>query len=126
MEHYVRGNWNWSGGAQLWWTGGKPGDRLDLTLPVVSAGKYEVQIVLTKAPDYAVLKFLLDGKPLGQTFDGFSPPGAGVIHSPVLTLAKSELAPGDHRLTLQITGANPEAAKGYMAGIDYVFLNRLP
>ncbi len=126
MESFVRGNWNWSGGAQLWWTGGRPGDRLDLTLPVPVAGTYEVQIVLTKAPDYAMLKFLLDGKPLDKTFDGFSPPGAGVIHSPVLTLTKTELAAGDHRLTLEITGANPEATKAFMAGIDYVYLNRVP
>ncbi|MES2467285.1 MAG: PVC-type heme-binding CxxCH protein [Verrucomicrobiota bacterium] len=126
MENFVRGNWNWSGGAQLWWTGGKPGDRLDLTLPVPAPGTYEVQIVLTKAPDYAMLKFLLDGKPLDPVFDGFSPPGAGVIHSPVLTLAKTDLPAGDHRLTLEITGANPEATKAYMAGIDYVYLKRVP
>ena len=126
MENFVRGNWNWSGGGQLWWTGGKPGDRLDLTLPVPAPGTYEVQIVLTKAPDYAMLKFLLDGKPLDPVFDGFSPPGAGVIHSPVLTLAKTGLPAGDHRLTLEITGANPEATKAYMAGIDYVYLKRVP
>ena len=126
MENFVRGNWNWSGGAQLWWTGGKPGDRLDLTLPVPAPGTYEVQIVLTKAPDYAMLKFLLDGKPLDPVFDGFSPPGAGVIHSPVLTVAKTDLPAGDHRLTLEITGANPEATKAYMAGIDYVYLKRVP
>ena len=126
MENFVRGNWNWSGGGQLWWTGGKPGDRLDLTLPVPAPGTYEVQIVLTKAPDYAMLKFLLDGKPLDPVFDGFSPPGAGVIHSPVLTVAKTDLPAGDHRLTLEITGANPEATKAYMAGIDYVYLKRVP
>lgn len=126
MESYIRGNWSWSGGAQLWWTGGKPGDRLDLTLPVPSPGTYEVQIVLTKAPDYGNLKFLLDGKPLDTTFDGFSPPGAGVVHSKLLTLTKTALLPGEHRLTLEITGCNPEAAKAYMAGIDYVYLNRVP
>lgn len=126
MEAFVRGNWNWSGGAQLWWTGGKPGDRLDLTLPVPAAGTYEVQIVLTKAPDYAMLKFLLDGKPLEKTFDGFSPPGAGVVHSPALTLTKTDLSAGDHRLTLEVTGANPEATKAFMAGIDYVYLNKVP
>ena len=65
MDAFRRGNWNWSSGSQLWWTGGKPGDRLDLVLPVLAPGTYEVQIVLTKAPDYANLKFLLDGKPLG-------------------------------------------------------------
>ena len=126
MEHYVRGNWNWSGGAQLWWTEAKPGDRLDLTLPVASPGTYEIQIVLTQAPDYAQLSFRLDGKPLATTFDGFSPPGAGVIHSPVLTLTKADLPAGDHRLTLEITGANPQAAKAYMAGIDYLYLKRVP
>jgi putative membrane-bound dehydrogenase-like protein len=124
MTSFVRGNWNWSSGSQLWWTGAKPGDQLDLVLPVAVPGRYEVQIVLTKAPDYANLKFFLDGKPVGAAFDGFSPPGAGVVHSAALTLAELDLAAGDHRLTLEITGCNPEAAKQYMAGVDYVYLKR--
>ena len=49
-----------------------------------------------------------------------------MVHSPVLTLAKTDLPAGDHRLTLEITGCNPEAAKNYMAGIDYVYLKRVP
>ena len=53
-------------------------------------------------------------------------PKAGVVHSPVLTLTTAQMVAGDHRLTLEITGANPEAAKAYMAGVDYVYLKRVP
>lgn len=125
MQGFTRGNWAWSGDAQLWWTGAAPGDRLDLVLPVAAGGKYEIQAVLTKAPDYGIVQFLLDGEPLGRPFDGFSPSGAGVIHTPLFTLGTRELTAGDHRLTLEITGANAEAVKLYMAGIDYLYLKRV-
>ena len=48
-----------------------------------------------------------------------------MVHSSVLTLATTDLPAGEHRLTLEITGCNPEAAKHYMAGIDYILLKRI-
>ncbi|MCX5676961.1 MAG: DUF2961 domain-containing protein, partial [Planctomycetota bacterium] len=55
----------WSGASQLWWTQGKPGDRLDLALPVKDAGKYRLTVQLTKARDYGVVQLYLDDKKLG-------------------------------------------------------------
>src|SRR5205807_10120940 len=37
----------WSGGKQVFWTGAKPGDRLELRLSVPKAGEYDVQAVFT-------------------------------------------------------------------------------
>ncbi|MBP7949361.1 MAG: c-type cytochrome [Verrucomicrobiales bacterium] len=112
----------WSGGRQLWWTGAKPGDQLTLLLQVVQAGKYEIQAVLTRASDYGVVKFMLDGQPLGtKQIDLF---GSKVTNTQV-TLGERELAAGDHRLTVEITGANPEADKAYMFGLDYIWLRSL-
>ncbi|MEX2213821.1 MAG: PVC-type heme-binding CxxCH protein [Phycisphaeraceae bacterium] len=109
----------WSGADQLWWTGGKVGDKLTLALPVANAGKHEVQIVLTKATDYAIVQVWLDDRKLGDPIDCYN---NGVITTGVLKLDALELKAGEHRLTIEITGANAKAAKAYMVGVDYVRL----
>ena len=112
----------WSGGEHLWWTGAKPGDKLTLALPVAVAGKYRIEAVLTRAPDYAVVKFHLDGQPLSEKqIDLF---GSRVTATPALVLGERELTAGEHRLTVEITGANPEAVKSFMVGLDYITLTR--
>lgn len=115
-------DFTWSGGEQLWWTGAKPGDRLTLALPVTIAGKYSIEAVLTRAQDYGVVKFLLDGQPLSdKQTDLF---GSRVSNTNQIVLGEKDLAAGEHRLTVEITGANPEAAKAYMFGLDYLWLQR--
>lgn len=120
-------NWtdsSWSGGAQLWWTGGKPGDQLTLALPVPTDGTYEIFAVLTRAIDYGTVRFLIDGKPLNpREFDCF---GSKVTATPELSLGKASLTSGDHRLTITITGAHKDAVKAYMAGLDYLRLQKIP
>src|SRR5690606_4289426 len=64
----------WSGGNQLWWTGGKPGDRLMLAVPVETAGVYEIELVLTRARDYGIVQLSLDDDPLGGPIDLFNAP----------------------------------------------------
>ena len=59
----------WSNDAHLWWTGAKPGDKLDLALPVKKAGKYQLGVQLTKAPDYGIIQLYLDGQKLGDPID---------------------------------------------------------
>ena len=46
----------WKGNDQLWWTGAKPGDKLELAVPVKKTGKYESALVLTKARDYGIVQ----------------------------------------------------------------------
>lgn len=115
-------DFSWSGDEQLWWTGAQPGDKLTLALPVAIAGNYSIEAVLTRAPDYGVVKFHLDGKPLGdKQVDLF---GSRVSLTSQLVLGERELTAGEHRLTVEITGANPEAVKSWMVGIDYLYLKR--
>ncbi len=115
-------DFTWSGGEQLWWTGAKPGDRLTLALPVTISGKYSIEAVLTRASDYGVVKFLIDGQPLSdKQTDLF---GSRVSNTNQLVLGEKELTAGEHRLTVEITGANPEAVKAYMFGLDYLWLER--
>jgi putative membrane-bound dehydrogenase-like protein len=112
----------WSGTDQLWWTGAKPGAKLELELPVSEAGDYALEIVLTKARDYGIVQLALDGRELGGPIDLYNNPE--VVTTGVLSFPAGKLTPGGHKLSLTIVGANEQAAPGYMVGIDYVRLVR--
>jgi hypothetical protein len=110
---------DWSNGSHLWWTGSKPGDKLDLALNVKEAGKYRLVVAMTKARDYGIAQLYLDGQKLGAPIDFYDPE---VVPTGPIALGEHELSAGQHRLTIEITGANPKAVKSYMTGLDYVKL----
>ena len=111
---------NWSGDSQLFWTGGKQGSKLELGLPAEKAGQYEIVAQFTKAGDYGIFQVALDGEKLGEPLDLYNPQ---VIPSGALTLGKRELTAGEHKLTLEVTGANAKSGGGkYFLGLDYVRL----
>ncbi len=109
----------WSNDAHLWWTGAKPGDKLDLALPVGKTGKYKIGLQLTKAPDYGIVQLYLDGQKLSGPIDLYH---ESVIPTGLLALGSQDLKAGDHKLTVEIVGANDKAIKGYMFALDYVKL----
>ena len=111
----------WSGDCHLWWTDAKPDDRLVLEVPVKEAGKYKVIVNLTKAIDYGIVQLSLDDTKLGGPIDLFND---GVVATGPIDLGTHDLAAGNHKLTIQITGANEKAVKAYMAGLDYVKLEK--
>ncbi|MFP6575016.1 MAG: PVC-type heme-binding CxxCH protein, partial [Pirellulaceae bacterium] len=110
----------WSGAGQLWWTDAKPGDRLTLELPVDKAGRYDLEVVLSRARDYGIVQLLLDNQPLGGPIDLYNSPQ--VITTGVLTFGPLEITPGKRQFTIQIVGSHPKAIKSYMMGLDYVRL----
>ncbi len=112
----------WSGGAQLWWTGGKPGDKLTLALPIQEAGKYTLYSALTMAHDYGVVSITLDGKPITSTFDGYNV--GKVILTDEQDWGTHHLTTGDHALTFTLENPNPLAKSGNMLGLDYVRLEK--
>jgi hypothetical protein len=118
-QQMTRYNDRWSGKAQLWWTGAKTGDKLDLALPVTKDGPYKVTVQLTKAKDYGIVQLYLNGKPLGKAVDLYNP---SVTTSGPLDLGPHQLSAGQHKLTVEITGANPKAVPSHMFGLDYVKL----
>jgi len=109
----------WSNDAHLWWTGAKPGDRLDLALPVANAGHYNLKLQMTKAPDYGIVQLYLDGQKLGAPTDLYCP---SVLPTGPLNLGATHFSAGEHKLTVEILGANERAIKSYMVGLDYVSL----
>ena len=113
----------WSNDAHLWWIDTKPGDQLELGLPVAAAGKYQLSMQLTKAPDYGIVQLYLDGEKLGEAIDLYH---ASVIPTGALSMGVRDLSGGQHKLTVEVLGANAKAIKSYMFGLDYVKLDRVP
>jgi len=110
----------WKGNDHLWWTGAKPGDKLQLALPVKKTGTYQLSVVLTKARDYGIVQFYVDDKKAGEPIDLYNPE---VVNTDPVPLGTFELTEGEHTLTVEIVGANPQAIKSYMFGIDYVIFD---
>jgi D-arabinan exo alpha-(1,3)/(1,5)-arabinofuranosidase (non-reducing end) len=110
----------WSGESHLWWTDAKPGDKLELILPVKTSSTYRLNIQLTKAIDYGIVQFHLDGKKIRKPVDLYN---NGVIPTGKLDMGVYDLTKGNHKLTVEITGCNPKAVKAYMFGLDYILLD---
>jgi putative heme-binding domain-containing protein len=113
---------DWSGAAQLWWTGGKADQKLTLAIPVKEAGKYTLYGALTMARDYGVVSIMLDGKPVASSFDGYN--GPKVIHTGEKEWGTHELTAGEHQLTFTLAPPNPDAVPSNMVGLDYVRLEK--
>jgi putative membrane-bound dehydrogenase-like protein len=110
----------WSAAKQLFWSGGKPGDKLELEFKAAADGTYDLSAVFTMARDYAIVKFDVDGDSLGEPLDLFNDPD--VITTGVLKIGQTKLTAGTHRLGITIVGKNPAAAPAHMFGLDCLVL----
>jgi len=116
MSGFRKGRW--SGGEQLFWSGATPRARLELGFEVAADGEYEVSAAFTTARDYAIVNLLLDDTALGLPLDLYDYPDVGT--SGELAFGARRLAAGEHRLTVEITGANESAVKAFLVGLDYL------
>ena len=115
------GGWgtsHWSGATQLFFRPTAKGGFVTLEVTVPRAGRCELAVYYTKAVDYGIVQPSLDGKAVGQPFDGFN---NGVIPSGKVACGVVELAAGKHQLKFEVTGKNA-AATGYFVGIDCITL----
>ena len=111
---------DWSNGEQMWWLDGAPGNKLVLGFNVKRAGKYEVGGVFTKAPDYGIATVQVNGDAASKPFDFYV--GSVLVTDPPLALGVHELKEGENTLTVTITGANEQAVKRHMIGVDCLVL----
>jgi hypothetical protein len=118
MQGFTRDRW--SGNQHLFWTGGQPGERLELEIPVSSAGTFDILAAFTMARDYAIVKVELDGQPLRKDLDLYNSPD--VISTGEISFGERKLEAGAHRLVVSIVGCNPAAVRAYMVGLDYIRL----
>jgi len=109
----------WSSGKQLWWFEAKPGDSLTLEFPVQQAGRYEVLVALTKAPDYGIVQLRINEEEFSDPVDCFH---EKVISAEPVSLGEHELLSGMNTMTVEIVGTNEKASPKYMFGIDYSLL----
>ena len=116
MKNFSGGKW--SGGAQCLWTGGKVGEHIEITLDVPAAGDYALETVLTRAPDFAIVQLMLDGKGLGDPVDLYD----AKVTTGVLKHEIGQITAGPHKLVIRITGTNPKAKPNRYVGLDYVRL----
>jgi hypothetical protein len=113
----------WSGDSHLWIRPDKAGSWVDLELPVAEDGEYKVIAYLTKARDYGIVQFSLDGKKIGKEIDCFEP--EKVVATGAIELPTVELKKGKATLRLEVVGANEKSVGlKYMAGLDCVVLKR--
>ncbi|SDS35276.1 DUF2961 domain-containing protein [Microlunatus soli] len=113
----------WSGDAQLWFTPDAADNTVTMRFELGTAGRYRLSGLQTMAADYGINTLTLDGKQLGEAFDAYHTPG--VVLSDPIDYGERELAAGQHTLELRVTGRN-DAATSYMAGLDYLQLQRQP
>lgn len=119
-----------SGGRQSWWWGAKPGDRLDVFLPVPT-GRFRLIAQFCKAFDYGIVQLMLDGRKLGGPIDFYADE---VIVSGPMDLGIHTFGPEQHVLSAVITGANPkmhlrgdsnDETKKCIFAVDYVDIERV-
>jgi len=108
----------WSGKSQLWWTGARPGDRMNLELQKLPQGTYDLVIYTTTAKDYGTISVSVNGKTLGADLFSLSvEPGQPISFSHV-----SVNQDGKVGIQIEITGTHPESTPRYMVGIDRIEL----
>ncbi len=111
---------SWTSDRHIWWTGGQPGDRLALQFEMPASGRYEVYGTFTKAHDYGIVSLALNGTQTSDSLDLFD--RNAVVTTGEIPLGIHTLEKGTQTLTVEITGANPDATKHHMFGIDHIRL----
>lgn len=106
----------WSGDSQLWWVGARPGAKLTLELNAFQDIQ-AIELVLTRARDYGIVQIDLDGQSLGPPIDCYH---SQVVTTGILNLCAPALKKGKHELSFTILGANPQAEKKYLFGLDFI------
>lgn len=113
----------WSGSKQLICTHGIIGSFLEYEFYLPDNRLYEVVIYATKAPDYGILSFSVNGKNTNVKFDGCSTPDYSVINSDAVGLGKYFPLNGKINLRIELIGKNKDAhGAGNVFGLDCIIL----
>jgi putative heme-binding domain-containing protein len=106
----------WSGNDHLWWTGGKPGDILTLTVEGLTPGTKNVTLFPSGAHDYATIKVAINGQL--READLYS---EKVLPVAPLVFEKVNVSPSEPlQIDIHLTGANAIATPRYMFGLDRI------
>ena len=106
----------WSRDEQLFWSVAQPGAQLRLTFKTAAAGRYQVFLRFTRAPDYAFVRASFDGAP-PVAFDGYAP----AVSRDRAFLGMFDLAPGLRELLVEVVMKDGKSV-GLNVGLDRVEL----
>ena len=111
----------WSNQAHLWVQAKRVGDFVELEIPAPDMDRAQLVLHATRAPDYGILEFTVNGKDTGVTFDGYA---ATVAPSGPIDLGVHEAQDGEFILRAEVSGTN-DASIGdrYFLGLDAVKLS---
>jgi hypothetical protein len=106
----------WSGGSQLFWAGTQLGAELQLSFTIAAAGRYEIFLDFTRAPDYAVVRASFEGAPW-VSFNGY----ATTVSRDRALVATRDLTPGAYQLLLKVAMKDRQS-RGLNVGLDRIQL----
>lgn len=118
------GSERWSSGHQLTVKARNVGDFVELEVPAPDNKPRVIHLHATRAPDFGVLRFIVQGKPIDATFDGYADK---VQPAEPFTLGTFTPEQGKLVLRIEVSGANPKS-KGarYFFGLDCITLAPAP
>jgi hypothetical protein len=109
-----------SAGRHLWWHAGiKPGAQLSVAFQAPRSGRYRVFAQFLGARDYGIHQIAINGRKAGEPIDFYH---VEVKPTGERDLGVFELRPDENQLSVTVVGANPQAVKSYMFGLDYLRL----
>jgi hypothetical protein len=116
------GGERWSSGWHLLGKTTAVGDSAEIEFAAPDAAPRKLVLCATQAPDYATLRFQVNGQNITKTFDGCAP---SVQPAPAFVLGTFAPRDGKFTLRVEVAGANP-ASKGakYFWGLDCVILEK--
>ncbi len=109
----------WTGQGQILFRAEGVGSTLTVRFTVPDDRPRTLVVPLTHSYDFGIYRVTLDGQPIGEPIDAFSPDIEVVQHR----FGDAPIAPGEHSLTLECVGMNPNS-KGYLIGLDSVRLRQ--
>ena len=118
QDMFPFGGERWSNGHQLLGKSTAPGDFAEIEFAASDATPRKLVLYATQAPDYAKLRFQVNGQDVAGTFDGYA---KAVQPGPAFSLGVFAPQEGKFTLRAEVTGANL-AANGpkYYFGLDCV------
>lgn len=112
--------YSWSNNRQLWWRNADEKARLVVEFSMEEAGDYDVTIGVTKARDYGIVRLAINAETKIESLDGYNP----TVIAADVKLPVCHLREGKNTLEVTILGANPDAVKSHMFGLDYILATK--
>jgi hypothetical protein len=111
----------WLNGNHVFCRYAKTGDTVEVDFETTAPMSGGAVLHMTKAPDYGIVKVMLDGKTLLDSFNGYAPKVAGET----VSLGTRKLEAGKHILKVQVLGKDKRSKEAFW-GIDYLRIGAKP